>query len=211
MNQIEKIKYSKNIFNSFFQELSVNLSSIVNLSQQQQMELIKVFTYKKFPKNYCILPIGVIMDKLYFINRGIIRLYYLTQDGREFNKGFFYGNHFMYPIAPIARKYPSRFYIETLNEVECLVCNFNVFQKMLEGFGLWDTFARYHAEWFAGHKVEREIDFLLSSAKERYFKFMKRNSEIANEIPDYHIASYLGMTNVTLSRIKKAYSNSKKG
>ena len=203
MYRIEKRKCDHKVLNSSFKELLLTLGSIVNLSLQQQMELIKVFSSKKFYKGKCILTVGEIWDKLYFINQGIFRLYYLTEDGREFNKGFFYKNNFMYPIAPVAKKYPSRFSIEALSNVDSLVCNYGLFQQIMEGFGLWNNFAKFHAEWFAGQKVEREADFLLCSAKERYLKFVKENSDIANQIPDYHIASYLGITNVTLSRIKK--------
>lgn len=200
MDQIEKRKHT--IMNSYFNQLLHSLSSIVDLSHTQQTKLLRVFTFKKLQKNTCILTVGEVWNKLYFINQGIFRLYYLSEDGREFNKGFFHTNHFIYPVAPVAKKYPSRFSIETLSIVHTLACDFRVFQEILEEFGVWNNFAKFHAEWLAGHKVEREADFLLCSAKERYLKFVKQNYDIVNEIPDYHVASYLGITNVTLSRIK---------
>lgn len=202
MKEHFKLAHSQYSINPYDEMLQV-LSGIIPISKEERGLVKTQFKFRVFPKNSILLSTEDYWVTMFFINHGIIRIYYMSEDGRDFNKGFFFEGMFLWPIAPSARNYPSRFIIETMEQCETLICDLRGFRKTLQMLGYWDKFSLFHAEWLADDKAIREADFLLLSAQERYLKFVESYKEIADRIPDYHIASYLGITNVALSRIKK--------
>jgi len=179
------------------------LNSLVRLSQGQQEQCRQIFHPRRFAKKQVLLNVGEIWDEIFFITSGAVRLFYTTEDGREFNKGFFFEQQFTWPIVPIAHNEPSRFTIATMQDTEILAADFQVFQSLLQRFSCWEKFALPQAEWLAEQKVIREAEFLLDAAEQRYLRFTEEYGTYLDRIPDYHIASYLGITNVSLSRIRK--------
>ena len=166
-------------------------------------ELTALFVERKYPGKQTLVIAGEIWDKVFFIHRGIIRLYYTDTEGREFNKGFFNEGQLVWPVAPSARNTDSLFSIASLEEIKLSVCRFSSFYAWLTNHGYWEKFALPYAELFSEQKFLREYEFLVNSATERYQSFCNGNPELAKRIPDYHLATYLGITNVSLSRIKK--------
>ncbi|MGD9209701.1 MAG: Crp/Fnr family transcriptional regulator [Desulfobacteraceae bacterium] len=188
---------------SYYRKLQKCLSKIISISEDDFDLIKKQFKIKVIPKNSQLLNMGEYWSIIYFIKRGVIRLYYVSEDGREFNKGFFFEGMFLWPILPAARNYPSNFSIETMEPCEMLSCNFYKFQDTFKRLDYWHKFSLYYIEWLAELKSSREADFLLLSAQMRYLRFIESYKKIIDRIPDYHIASYLGITGVALSRIKK--------
>ncbi len=167
-------------------------------------ELSALFIKKEYPRKQVLVPAGEKWDKVFFVHRGIIRVYYTDKEGSEFNKGFFHEGQIVWPVAPSARKNDILFSIAALENICVSICGFATFHSWLTQHGDWEKFALPYAELFAEEKFSREYEFLLNSATERYQNFCIQNPELARRLPDYHLASYLGITNVSLSRIKKA-------
>ena len=71
----------------------------------------------------------------------------------------------------------------------------------------WANFGRMYMETIAVRKAKREAAFLLDSAERRYLDFLQESPELAERLPLYHIASFLGITDVALSRIRKRIKN----
>ena len=166
-------------------------------------ELSSLFIKRKYPRKKTLVVAGEKWDKIFFIHQGIIRLFYTDKAGKEFNKGFFREGQFAWPVAPSARKNDSLFSIAALEDVKISVCHFESFFSWLLDHGYWEKFALPYAELFAEEKFFREYEFLTTSATERFQKFCIDNPALSRRIPDYHLATYLGITNVSLSRIKK--------
>ena len=165
-------------------------------------ELSAMFIEREYPRKQTLVSAGEKWDKVFFIHQGIVRLYYTDNEGREFNKAFFQEGHLVWPVAPSARRNDSLFSIAALEDIKLSVCNFEAFYSWLIHHGYWENFALPYAEFFAEEKFLREYDFLVSSASERFRKFSLKYPELAKRIPDYHLATYIGITNVSLSRIK---------
>lgn len=172
------------------------------ISDSKIKEYYGLFIKKKYTRNQLLVSEGELWDKVFYIHKGILRLFYIDIKGREFNKGFYWEEQLAWPIAPCAQKYPSLFYIATIEETELQVCPFNVFRTWLLNNGVWEKFALKQIEEFIEHKFGREHQFLVNSATERFEKFCLEYPDLIKRIPDYHLASYLGISNVSLSRIK---------
>ncbi|WP_088187164.1 Crp/Fnr family transcriptional regulator [Desulfosporosinus sp. FKA] len=178
--------------------------SINNIDENILIELSNLFVNREYSHNEMLVKAGDKWDKVFFIHKGIIRLFYTNLEGQDYNKGFFWENQLLWPIAPSARKNNSLFNVSALETVTVSVCNFSSFYSWLTRHGYWEKFALPYVELFVEDKFRREYEFLTNSATERFRHFCTEYSDLVGRIPDYHLASYLGVTNVTLSRIKKS-------
>lgn len=141
---------------------------------------------------------------LFYIHEGLIRLFYTDVEGREFNKAFFAEGLCIWPVAQRDRHEDVLFSVAALEESTVLACPFPDLYAFLQRQGCWEAFALPFAETLVEQKFMREHDLLLLSATERYEQFASMRPDLIHRIPDYHLASFLGMTNVSLSRIKRA-------
>jgi CRP/FNR family transcriptional regulator, anaerobic regulatory protein len=165
-------------------------------------EVASLFIRRKYPRKALLLTTGEKWDKIFYIHQGLVRLFYAAAEGREFNKGFYCEGQLIWPVAPSVRRKDSLFSIAALENLTVSVCSFALFHSWLEQRGYWEKFALPYAEAFAERLFMREYEFLLNSAAERYRNFCIEYPGLVRRIPDYHLASYLGITNVSLSRIK---------
>ncbi|ADG93298.1 putative transcriptional regulator, Crp/Fnr family [Arcobacter nitrofigilis DSM 7299] len=144
----------------------------------------------------------------YFLIDGLARYYYLTEDGKEFNKSFAEKQgHLLSSISSVSHGTGSPFSVEVLSSFITLHIPY---KKLLElGFEhrQWNDLLLRIYENLVIKKEKREADFLLLSARKRYEKFLEDYSMIEDAVPNYHIASYLGITDVALSRIRKEMKN----
>ncbi len=180
----------------FFQPINVDEGNLFSFS--------KSFSEGKYPRKTYLLYAGDRWDKVFYIHQGLIRLFYNDSEGREFNKAFFWEKHCIWPVAPRDRNEDSLFSIAALEDVTVLECSFQLFHKWMSERGHWEKFALPFAETLVEQKFLREHDFLLLTATERFNNFSSKYPDIVFRIPDYHLASYLGITNVSLSRIKRS-------
>lgn len=165
--------------------------------------LAKMFVPQPLKRGQSLVSEGQLWDKVYIVKNGILRFYYTTPCGKEFNKGFFSEHDAIWPLTPSSRSKPSLFTIETLSDCDVWVTSFSCFRNKLTSFGLWESFAMPLVERMIEEKFIREYEFLVKDAESRFINLQLRMGNVTERIADYHIASYLGITNVALSRIKK--------
>lgn len=173
----------------------------------EEIETLKQFTrLKEIPRKSHLLNHGDKWDKLYFIHSGILRMFYIDLEGRDFNKAFFGDGQCLWPVAPMDRNSGVLFNVAVIPKTALLECEFEPLFDFLERQGKWEEFALPFAERLVETKFQREHDFLLLSAAERYENLLKAYPAFIDRIPDYHLASFLGITNVSLSRLKKSHN-----
>ncbi len=173
------------------------------LPEEKLQALLDIFHRQIFYKDVVLVNQGDRWNKVYFVERGIVRLFFNTPDGREFNKNFFTEGNFFWPATPATRLHPSLFSITTLEMSYIWVADFALFQKQLMTTQRWEAFALPFAETLADQKINREYEFLMFDAEARYLSLLEQDPQLVRRVPDYHLASFLGMTNVTLSRVKR--------
>lgn len=164
--------------------------------------LVKNFHAQNLHKHSILLNTGERWSKVFFIDKGLLRLFYNTASGKEFNKGFFSNNSLIWPMAPSAQKYDSLFSISCIEDTRVLSMSFTEFRTILTQHNIWPEFALPYVENLADQKFIREHQLLVHNAKDRYLHIKEELSDIFHQLPDYHIASYMGITHVALSRVK---------
>lgn len=181
------------------------LSNISPLSQSSWNEAKPHFSLKTLPKGAHLFDIGDKVTDFYFLVEGLARYYYISENGKEFNKSFAEKpGHLLSSISSVSMKEEvSPFCVETLSEFAVLCISYEDFRKLSAKHQEWNNLLLRIYERLIVKKERREADFLLLSAKERYLKFLNDYSMIESAVANYHIASYLGITEVALSRIRK--------
>ncbi len=193
--------------NQLIENFQQNVFRHVPLDKQKLSVLNDVIYTKEYPRKSFLLSAGDDWDKLFFIQKGLIRLFYIDAKGNEFNKAFFAEGQCIWPVVPHDRHKPVLFNVAALEKSLILECPFQDLYQTLKQEAYWEIFALPYAERLAEQKFLREHDFLLLSASERFEKFCSSFPDLAQRIPDYHFASFLGITHVSLSRIKSKMIN----
>ena len=138
---------------------------------------------------------------LHFLVSGVVRFYYLTEDGKEFNKAFARAGELVGPLVALATGEPCTYFVQTLTECRSLRIPCQLLPAIYDRHWCWDRIGRRIAEQTTLRKEQREKEFLLTSAKARYDAFNARYPGLQQQIPQKQIASYIGITDVALSRL----------
>jgi CRP-like cAMP-binding protein len=146
---------------------------------------------------------GETSDVLGFINAGLVRFFYHSPQGAEFNKSFCQENQFMAAYSAYLTQAPARFSIQALEESHILVAKLKDIVALFDRHNCWEKLGRILAEQLYIKKEQREAEFLLDDAETRYLNFRKQYPRLEGRLAQYHIASYIGITPVALSRIRK--------
>lgn len=144
------------------------------------------------------------VDDYYFLIEGLARYYYLTTEGKEFNKSFAEKEgHLLSSISSVTQGAGSPFSVEVLSDFTTLYISYTDLLVLGAEYKEWNNLLLRIYENLIIKKEKREADFLLLDARQRYEKFLSDYDMISHVVPNYHIASYLGITDVALSRIRK--------
>ena len=186
MNELDKI----NIFRKF-----------TDFSDGELEIIMPYFETRKFKKKSILLDIGKISNEVFYIVKGCIRLY-CEKDGEELSTYFFTENMFAGSYDSFISRRPSKVAIETLEECEVLVLTREAQEKLYDIFPKMNEFIRKAIEQRFVLLHDLFISYLLNSPEERYLMLQKDRPELLQRIPQHQIASFLGVTRVSLSRIR---------
>ena len=167
---------------------------------------------KKFKKHETILYQGDVCKNLYFINSGLARAYVIDENGKDYTWGIFFNdknahmtNLFVTDYDSFLHQKPSSLHIEALENCELVGLSFEDTQFLYNKFKKGERFGRLMAEEAYSCIHNRTIQQQTKSAKERFEIFMQQTPHLLDKVPQYHIATFLGITPQHLSRLKKEY------
>jgi len=138
-----------------------------------------------------------------FVLEGNMRHYY-TRDGEEKTTYFYFENHLVSSYVSAVTDKPSLLTIEALTDCSLLAFPYQRLKTLYDLSPRWERFGRVLAEYLAFGMEERMAGLLMLSPEERYLELLQGNKQkIIERIPQHYIANYLGITPVSLSRIRK--------
>jgi CRP-like cAMP-binding protein len=187
-----------------FTHLEQTLNKYSPLSPQALKRYFSACQYTHIAKGTTLYAIGEIPSSFAFIHKGLMRAYLIDEEGNEFNKNFFAEGRFPGSMSALLNNETSILAIEALEDSEIIIIDFKQFR--LELFADNELMA-FHINYLEQHwlleKEPKEIGYLQHEAKHRYLMFLDKHESILSRLPQYHIASYLGITPTQLSRVKK--------
>ncbi len=175
------------------------------LNKEGVEELIAEFKVKKYPKNTSLLQENEYENKLRFVNKGAIREFYRT-DKKEININFYTTPQFITDFSSFIQMTRTRKNQETLSNVQILELAKDTFVQLLEKYSCGKSFIDQTFQNILQHKEAFEYNRMTKEPEALYNELRIYRPNWLQEIPQYHIASYLGITPETLSRIRKRRS-----
>jgi CRP-like cAMP-binding protein len=165
-------------------------------------ELKQLFTQKVYKKNDFFLKDKSIAKYIAFVVRGAFREFYTDKAGREYNKTFCFPGQFTGSYYDLTSGKPSNVSIQAMTDSKVLVMSYRESKELMNKDTFWLKVGYAHAHNLLMYKLEKEYQLLTLSARERYELLVRENPHLEQLVPAYHIASYLGITPISLSRIR---------
>lgn len=156
----------------------------------------------KLKKHAILLKIGETENSLYFITKGIVRLY-IPREEHDLTFGFLFENEFVTAYDSFLTQMPSEYQIETLTETILWKISNKDLQDVYERTNSGNIIGRKMAENIFLLKSKRELSLLSKTAEQRYLDLFSDRPKLLKQIPLKYIASYIGVTPQALSRIRK--------
>lgn len=166
-------------------------------------DLSDLFSYRELKKGAPFVTEGAYNDQLAFIIDGALRAYYLDAKGDFYNKTFFIANTFAASLASILQGIPSFLSFDALVDTQLWQASYTEMSKLFDQHHCIERMVRkiIEYEWVI-KKEQRELRLVLTDAAARYAYFQEEYPGLESKIPQYHIASHLGITPIQLSRIR---------
>lgn len=170
----------------------------------QQIELIesKVVEVKLHKEAY-FSEAGKISKRVGFVTEGILRVYYYNKDGDEITRYFIDEHNFAVDLNSFNAQIPSSEYIQAVTDCTMLVFSAEALKELSLTIMNWDAIVGKITELSLLEKVNRISPMLAEDATTRYKNFLNKYPNLANRIPLSFLASYIGITQSSLSRIRK--------
>lgn len=158
-------------------------------------------------KNDFFVREGEHAKQIGFLKSGIVRAFFLSKEGKEYTKQFFLDASLIGAYSSLLTKQPNKIAQQALTDCEILVANYSDLEKLYKKFHDLERLGRRMAEFYFLEKEQKEIEMALLDAEKRYLIMRERFPTIELMVPQYHIASYLGISPTQLSRIRKKMHN----
>jgi len=190
------------IGNNLYSLLRNHIEVFSKLSDTDWELLLPHLEIKSIKKNELFIAQGKKAFEVAFVIEGMFRQYY-TKDGEEKTTYFFFENHFMTSYISCITGKPSLVTIEALSNANYIYFPYKILQELFEQSMAWQKFGRLITEYLGIGLEERMVSLLLQSPEERYVDLLNSNkNKIIERIPQHYIANYLGITPVSMSRIR---------
>ncbi len=171
---------------------------------QQQIELVtKKAKELELHEDEYFSEAGKIPRQVGFILEGVIRVCYYNNKGEEITRYFIDQNNFVVDLNSFSNKIPSTKYVQAITDCKLIVFAQNDWDELSNTIVGWDSTVHKIISKALLQKIEIISSFISEDATTRYLTFMEKYPQLANRIPLSYLASYLGMTQSSLSRIRK--------
>lgn len=179
------------------------VSNLSSLSTSSKNEFLNLLTLSNYKKGYVIAEYGEVPVNFFVLKSGIVRSYITNDNGKEFIRAFFVPVVSTGSFSALILEKPSKLTYDCLTDCEVYVGNFKAFKQLVsENIEISNMYNKVLERIFI--RMEKRIfELSVLDATKRYLNLKKEIPSIDNLIPQYHIASYLNITPVQLSRIRK--------
>ena len=183
-------------------ELIKKIKSSQDLSLEAEEYLISISREKNVPKGSILIREGQTVNKIYFVTDGCLRSYCTDKSGKEHTLLFAIKNWWISDYIAIHNNEYATLTVECLTESTVIEFNAKELDGILTLFPEFEPFQRYILERHVVSLQKRILNQLQLSASERYDLFLEQYPDTEQYTRNYHIASYLGITQESLSRIR---------
>lgn len=177
-------------------------SQLTTLSTEEAKLIADSMAPKSFKKNTFLLKEGQYANETYFVIEGCVRQYILV-DGEEKTTNFFTENQWIISPNSLIQNAPATHFLVCLEDCLLVVGNEAQAQAMFKQFPRFETIARIVVETAFAEQQKQMTSFFADSPTQRYINLLNTRPNIFQRVPQYQLASYIGVKPESLSRIRK--------
>lgn len=171
---------------------------------QHQIELVRSkAVIRSTKKDEYYHEAGKVPREVIFLTEGIMRVCYYNNNGNEITKYFLDEGHFVADIHSFNQGIPSTEYVQAITDCTYVVLSKRALDELSMTIVGWDAIISKVTAKGMADKVNRISAMMADDAKERYLRFLTNFPTLANRVPLSYLASYLGITQSSLSRIRR--------
>lgn len=175
---------------------------IMPLSREEIEAIVETMTVKQYKKGTVLLKEGQISTEAYFVLEGCVRQFCLV-DGDEKTNNFFTEEQWVISMNSFSQNSPSNHYLDCCVDSSLVVGNRTKEENLYKRFPKLETVSRKVMEKVFAEQQEIMRSYTTDSAEQRYIKLLESRPDLFQKIPQYQIASYVGVKPESLSRIRK--------
>lgn len=184
-------------------------NAVSELSEETWSVVMPLFIEGWLPKNQYFVRENEVARKMAFLESGVVRAYFVNQEGQEYNKQFFVGPGSIGGYSSLLTGKPNLIPQQALTDCKIYSCDFASLTRLYPKYPDLERLARKMAEHYFIEKEKKELEIVLLDASQRYKIFQMEFPTLEQLVPQYHIASYLGISATQLSRIRHQFSTTK--
>jgi CRP-like cAMP-binding protein len=193
------------MYDLFFQKFNEK----VQLTEQEQERLKKYLTFKKLRKKQYLLQEGDVCKTIAFVEKGALRAYSVDENDAERIIQFGLEGWTISDLYSFLTEEPATYNIDAIEDSELVLISKSAHEELLQTMPKYETYTRLNITGAYLAMQKRLTSIISSSVEERYAEFVALYPHIAQRVPQHMIASYMGLTPETLSRVRKRLSSSK--
>ena len=176
------------------------ISTYVSLSEEEKHAILSLDIFRSIKKGTILLEEGQRSQEGYFVLKGCIRTYYVI-DGEEKTTAFYTEMEGLTPHCVI-HKAPSDYYISCVEDSILTVANPGMEEEIFQKFPKFETLCRMLSEELLAQQQINFDEFKTSSPEQRYLNLLQKRPDLIRRVPQYQLASYLGIKPQSLSRLR---------
>ncbi|MEM7102846.1 MAG: Crp/Fnr family transcriptional regulator [Bacteroidota bacterium] len=187
-------------------KLNNYFSRFIKIGEKEQAIIASLFTERRYLKGHYLLQNGDLCRKVSFVTSGATKTFYVDDSGKEHIIMFGVEDWWVADLSSFITQTPSDFNVQCIERTEVLQLSFEGRKQLFQEIPEMERFFRIITEKAYVATQKRIIANYSKSAKERYIEFCESYPSIANRVPQYMIASYLGISKEFLSKIRNQMS-----
>jgi len=176
------------------------------VSPSSAAKIAEVFKEKTIAKGALFLEEEKVSNEYLFLAHGFMRAFVYDTDGNDVTTGFYARGQMVFEVASFFNRIPSRENIAAVTDCKGWYISYNELNDLFHSLEEFREFGRHIlVKGYSAYKT-RMLSHIINTAEQRYAFLLKNNPEIFMHAPLKHIASYLGVTDTSLSRIRREFS-----
>lgn len=183
------------------EKLFKTFNELSSITKEAWADFLPLFTPLELKRNEYLLREGARVSHCYVLTEGIVRVYY-NKEGNEYNKTFFTPGMFPTPLTALLSNTPSALSFQALTPCQLISFSYHKFKELSDKHRCLERIFLKILENVWIKKERHDIQMVTNDATTNYMLFREQFPHLENLIPQYHIASYLGITPIQLSRIR---------
>ncbi|MFD2587338.1 Crp/Fnr family transcriptional regulator [Croceitalea marina] len=187
---------------SKYQGILDHIAKYVKLSESEIAEFISILKITRVKKRQFIIQPGFVSEYRNYIVEGAVRVFYLDDAGKEHTVSIGVEDWFFTDFTSYLNRTPAEYYAEALEDSIIIQMKYDDVEAICERIHALCQYFRLYIEKALSFSNQRVITNISKTSEERYWEYVNKYPQIANRVPQYVLASYLGISPESISRIR---------